>query len=172
MSRRRRRDTGGFSCFFIAQKRGQIEDMFGLCGQGARLRFNGPGCACAPFSPGFGSACSALLSQTRWVGRWRFQWAGVVRVLFARRLAQLTLCFEPNAWGGPVAVSMAGVARVPFCPAFGSACSALLGRTHGAGRWRFNGPGLQALAKDIFPPLLPGSKTAHRKVFRSMRFSL
>ena len=97
-----------FLLFFIPQKRGQIEDMFGLCGQGAGLRFNGPGCACALFGPGFGSAYSALLGRTHGAGRWRFQWPGLRVYPFARRLVRLTLRFWVKRVGLAGGVSMGG----------------------------------------------------------------
>lgn len=74
--------------------------MFGLCGQGAGLRFNGPGCACALFGPGFGSAYSALLGRTHGAGRLWFRRPGCACAPFAKRLARLILRFGANALAG------------------------------------------------------------------------
>lgn len=60
----------------------------------------------------------------------------------------LLCAFGQTRW--PVVVSQTGVARVPFCPAFGSAYSALLGQTRWAGRWRVQWAGLQALQRIFF----------------------
>ena len=172
MSRRRRKDTGGFSCFFIPQKRGQIEDMFGLCGQGAGLRmrpflgrdlarlalrfwanalagggFADRGCACT-LLPGvwFGLLCAFEPNALGWPVA--FQWAGVVRVLFARRLARLALRFWAERMGRAGCGFVGRGVHAPLL-ARSLACSALLGRTHGAGRWRFNGRGCR-LCKGYF----------------------
>lgn len=85
--------------------------MFGLCGQGAGLRFNGPGCACALFGPGFGSAYSALLGRTHGAGRLWFRRPGCACAPFGPELG-LLCALGPSALDWPVAFQWAGVAGI------------------------------------------------------------
>ena len=75
------------------------------------MRFNGPGCACALFGSGFGSAYSALLGRTHGAGRLWFRRPGCACAPFGPELG-LLCALGPSALDWPVAFQWAGVAGI------------------------------------------------------------
>lgn len=133
------------------------------------MRFNGPGCACALFGSGFGSAYSALLGRTHGAGRWRFQWPGLRVYPFARRLVRLTLRFWVKRMGRAGCGFVGRGVHAPLL-ARSLACSALWGRARWTGRWRFCRAGVAGIGKGYFSSSAAGEQNSPPQGFPEHAF--